>query len=146
MACICLGFETPVAFGDAPEGRKQAEGDARTPEGRYALIPHHPSPSFGSCFYIGYPNRDDADRGLAAGSIDRDQHTRIAECLAGGFRPPHDTALGGLILLHGTKDRSRIPLTKINWTNGCIAMENDHLVELLSAFKPEDRPFLDISP
>jgi len=33
-----------------------------------------------------------------------------------------------------------------NWTNGCIAMENDHLVELLGAFEPGDRPFLDIRP
>jgi len=93
----------PVALGDAPEGPKQTAGDARTPEGRYALVPHHPSPSFGGCFYVCYPNRDDADRGLAAGSIDRAQHTRIADSLTGGSRPPHDTALGGLILLHGTR-------------------------------------------
>jgi murein L,D-transpeptidase YafK len=136
----------PVALGDAPEGSKQAQGDERTPEGRYPLIPHHPSPSFGGCFYVCYPNREDADRGLAAGSIDQRQHARIAESLVGGSRPPHDTALGGLILLHGTKDRSGMPLTTINWTNGCIAMENNHLVELLSAFEPHDRPFLEIRP
>jgi L,D-peptidoglycan transpeptidase YkuD (ErfK/YbiS/YcfS/YnhG family) len=54
--------------------------------------------------------------------------------------------VGGLILFHGTKDRSGIPLTKINGTSGCIAMENDHLVELLGTFEPDGRPSLDIRP
>lgn len=136
----------PVALGDAPEGPKRVEGDERTPEGRYVLIPHHPSPTFGDCFYVCYPNTDDADRGLADGSIDRPQHARITESLATGARPPQDTGLGGLILLHGTRDRSTGLLTKYNWTDGCIAMENRDLLELLDAFEPQDRPILDIRP
>lgn len=136
----------PVALGGEPLGPKQAEGDERTPEGEYTLIPHHPSPSFGGCFYVCYPNGADADRGLSEGLIDRDQGEAIAASLRDGKRPPYRTALGGLILVHGTKRRWIKPLTRTNWTNGCIAMENAHLLELLDAFDDADRPVLSIRP
>src|SRR5262245_43736364 len=55
----------PVALGGRPEGAKVRTTDGRTPEGRYVLIPHHPSPGFGLCFYICYPNQDDARRAAA---------------------------------------------------------------------------------
>jgi len=54
--------------------------------------------------------------------------------------PPHGTALGGLILIHGTRDRRLRPLTASSWTDGCIALENHDVLELLTAFAPSDRP------
>lgn len=136
----------PVAFGPEPVGAKSREGDGRTPEGRYLLIPHHESPGFGECFFVCYPNEADAARGLSEGAITSARARATVAALARGSRPPQDTALGGLILLHGTRDRSRTGLTTSNWTNGCIAMENADLVELLSAFDPGDRPVIDLRP
>ena len=70
---------------------------------------------------------------------------RIRESLARGQYPPHDTVLGGLILLHGTKQG--VPgQTSTNWTNGCIAMDNDDLAELLALYTADDRPALVIRP
>ena len=135
----------PIAMGD-PVGAKRRQGDQRTPEGTYTLVPHHPSPSFGGCFYICYPNRDDAVRGLEAGLIDRPTQARIDRALEEGRLPPHGTNLGGLILLHGTRDREALGLTETNWTLGCIAMENADLLELLSVFGRRDRPTLRIDP
>ena len=136
----------PVALGGEPVGRKERQGDHRTPEGAYVLIPHHASPGFGECFYVCYPSGDDARSGVARGLIDRGTAAAIDGALARAARPPHGTALGGLILLHGTRDRAVVGLTEINWTDGCIAMENDHLIELLAAFSPRDRPVLEIVP
>jgi hypothetical protein len=141
----------PIALGGQPEGRKEREGDGRTPEGDYLLIPHHPSPGFGRCFYLCYPNEQDAADGLRAGRIDAAQRRRIVRSLqpAGSKlprRPPHDTPLGGLILLHATKEPSPAPLTTANWTNGCIALEQEHLDELLGIWGPDDRPRLAILP
>ena len=135
----------PVAFGDTPAGPKRAQGDERTPEGEYELIPHHPSPSWGSCFYVCYPNEQDADQGLADGTISPQQRDRIVESLRDERKPPFGTALGGLILLHGTKEGYPCQ-TCLNWTDGCIAMENDDLHELLEIFEPSDRPILQILP
>jgi murein L,D-transpeptidase YafK len=136
----------PVALGGRPERPKTRTTDGRTPEGRYRLIPHHPSPGFGPSFYIGYPNEDDARRGLAEGRITESVLRRISAALGRGDRPPEDTPLGGLILLHGTRQRSTPALTATNWTSGCIAMENADVEELLAVFSPRDRPLLTIRP
>ena len=109
------------------------------------LIPHHPSPSWGGCFYVCYPNEQDAARGLADGVISPQQRERIAESLREGSIPPFGSALGGQILLHGTKEGYPCQ-TCLNWTDGCIAMENDDLRELLEVYKPHDRPILRILP
>ena len=130
----------PVALGGEPEGAKQRQGDHRTPHGAYTLIPHHPSPGFGSCFYVCYPGPDDAQRGLDAGLIDRPAFQRILSALDRRALPPHGTQLGGLILIHGTRNRKLAPLTATNWTDGCIALENRDVLELLAAFAPSDRP------
>lgn len=136
----------PIALGGAPSGPKRQQGDQRTPEGTYQLIPHHPSPSFGGCFYVMYPGAADADLALEKGIITPTDHDHILEALARGAIPPHDTALGGLILIHGTRRRWVPGLTTTNWTLGCIAMENDDLVELLTAFSNEDRPGAELLP
>lgn len=136
----------PIALGGVPEGMKEREGDHRTPEGDYVLMPHHPSPKFGNSFYVGYPSPADANRALAEGLLDRRGWRRIVDAFAQDRRPPYDTVLGGLILIHGTRDRTQQDLTRTNWTDGCIAMENEHLLELLAAFSPADRPLVRIRP
>ena len=136
----------PCALGGQPSGAKEREGDERTPEGRYALIPHHESPAFGACFFVCYPNEADAARASASGLVTARQAAAIRDAGADGGRPPQDTPLGGLILVHGTRDRSRGGLTLTDWTLGCIALENRDLLELLAAFGPSDRPEIDILP
>lgn len=135
-----------VALGGDLVGPKRRAGDGCTPEGRYVLIPHHASPGFGPCFYICYPNEEDGRHALAEGRIDKPALARITTALHRGHRPPADTPLGGLILLHGTRERSLPALTATNWTDGCIAMENAEVDELLAAFSPADRPVLTIRP
>lgn len=135
----------PIALGAEPVGRKVRAGDSRTPEGDYLLVPHHASPGFGGCFYVCYPGLGDARRARAAGLLGDDGWRGIVDALRAGEPPPIDP-LGGLILVHGTRDRELAQLTDSNWTQGCIAMENRDLLELLGAFQPTDRPVLSIRP
>ena len=135
----------PVAFGSSPRGHKTREGDSRTPEGVYYIF-KYTSPSFGRCFYIAYPNLRDAQLALDSGRITKNQFNRIKSAVSKKQKPPHDTPLGGLILLHGTKDRSQTGLTDTDWTLGCIAMENRHLLELLDAVPDGAKPRLTIRP
>jgi murein L,D-transpeptidase YafK len=136
----------PVALGGEPVGAKQQVGDHRTPEGTYLLRPHHPSPGFGGCFYVCYPSRDDARRGLRSGIIDQATANRIELAFDQDRLPPHQTRLGGLILIHGTRNRQQQGLTFYNWTDGCVALENDDVLELLTAFSSSDRPKVEILP
>ena len=135
----------PVAFGSHPQGPKEREGDGRTPEGTYYIFKYS-SPSFGRAFYIAYPNRDDAQRGLHQGLIDQKTFRRITKSLDAKQQPPAGTGLGGYILLHGVKDRTQQHLTDTNWTLGCIAMENAHILELLDAIPDAARPEMTILP
>lgn len=136
----------PVALGSEPAGAKEREGDGRTPEGSYRLLPHHASPAFGRCFYVCYPNEADLERGLATRLVDGATARRNRARLARGERPEPSTGLGGLILLHATKNRSVPGLTRTNWTLGCIAMEGADLEELLALCRASDRPILEIRP
>lgn len=135
----------PVAFGSNPRGPKTREGDSRTPEGDYFVF-KYTSPSFGRCFYIAYPNLRDAQHGLDAARITKSQFNRIKASINKKLKPAHDTPLGGLILLHGTKDRSQTGLTDTDWTLGCIAMENAHILELLDAVPDGAKPRLTVLP
>lgn len=136
----------PVALGADAVRPKERQGDGRTPLGDYLLFPHHESPAFGPSFYVAYPGPMDARHGLERGIIDREVWRRVLLAHEDRLVPPADTELGGLILLHGTRDRTLRGLTRRNWTQGCIAMENPDLEELLAAFTPEDRPVLTLLP
>jgi lipoprotein-anchoring transpeptidase ErfK/SrfK len=136
----------PVAFGPYPIGPKQEQGDSHTPEGEYYAVSHHPSPNYGSCFYLAYPNEKDAQDAFRAGQLGKEEFNRIKKALSQGAIPPNSTNLGGDILIHGTKDRSESSLTYTNWTLGCIALENRDVQELLDAVPTKSRIAVEIIP
>ena len=93
-----------VALGFAPQGPKQFEGDGRTPEGSYLINRRKPDSDYYLSLGISYPN--DADRAAA---------------LAAGQSP------GGDIFIHGRPQR---PVTRPDWTWGCIAVTNAEIDEI----------------
>ena len=107
----------PVALGWQPVGHKRREGDGRTPEGHYHACVRNANSKYHLAIGLDYPNRQDADAGLAENAISREQHDRIIAALEAGGRPPWDTALGGEIMIHGGG-------AGCDWTAGCVALEN----------------------
>jgi murein L,D-transpeptidase YafK len=105
-----------VGLGRCPKGRKQQEGDGRTPEGEYAICLVKEAGKYGRSLGLNYPNRRDADIALREGRIDLSTHLAIMNRLNAGVRPPWGTPLGGEIYIHeGGSDR--------DWTEGCIALD-----------------------
>jgi murein L,D-transpeptidase YafK len=99
----------PVMLGLNPVGHKQREGDKRTPEGDYIIDYRNPKSAFFLSLHINYPNEKDRLAGLARG----------------------ETRLGGLIFIHGMGFAGDAPLyVGENWTDGCIAVTNDHMAEI----------------
>ena len=60
-----------ISLGFAPIGRKQVEGDGKTPEGRYYIDRRNPNSAFHLSLGISYPNEEDmayaASMGLQPG-------------------------------------------------------------------------------
>ncbi|AOS96709.1 L,D-transpeptidase catalytic domain [Microbulbifer aggregans] len=99
-----------VVFGENPRGHKVMQGDERTPEGRYTLDWKNPKSRFYRSIHISYPNRQDKARARRL-----------------GVNP------GGDIMIHGIKPQWKGMenyLTKMNWTDGCIAVTNREMDEI----------------
>jgi hypothetical protein len=113
-------------------GDKQVEGDRKTPEGRFfvCLKQGRGQTRFTRALGLSYPNAEDAERGLAAGLIDKSTHDRIVYEVDRGRQPPWNTALGGEILIHGPKREDND-----SDTLGCIRLEMEDILELFPAIQ-----------
>ncbi len=101
-----------VALGPSPRGRKEREGDGRTPEGRYVLDYRNANSAFHRAIHVSYPNA--ADRASAE---------------ARGESP------GGDIMIHGQKNGfgwAAFLTQRFDWTEGCIAVSNGEMDEIWS--------------
>ena len=99
-----------VALGLNPQGPKEREGDFRTPEGRYLLDGRNPASDFFLSIHVSYPNVEDATRA---------RHRHLSP--------------GGSIMIHGLPNVPRRALKyyqAADWTDGCIALTNDDMLEV----------------
>ncbi len=112
---------TGLQLGDAPVGRKQFQGDEKTPEGRYTIDYGNPQSSYYLSLHISYPNARDAASARSQG------------------RSP-----GGLIFIHGQPNGLPVGRVPGDWTDGCIAVSNEEIEALWEAVP--DGTVIDILP
>lgn len=115
-----------ISLGFTPEGDKEIEGDGKTPEGEFYIFTRNPKSQFYLSLGISYPSIDDAERGLRNGLISKAEHSAIVEAVRRKKSPPQNTALGGLIYLHGGG-------TGRDWTYGCVALSDEDIRQLFNA-------------
>lgn len=130
LVAYCEGGDsrrTTAAMGREPKGHKVAQGDLRTPEGRYRIVGPLERNRFHGFIPIDYPSRADADAALADGRITRADHARIDDAHDRGVQPPADTPLGGDIGLHGEGTRWAGDSQHLDWTYGCVAVPDAEL-------------------
>jgi murein L,D-transpeptidase YafK len=99
-----------IALGLNPTGPKEREGDFRTPEGRYRLDMRNPASDFFLSIRVSYPSDGDT------------KHARRNR-----WRP------GGSIMIHGLPNlprKSADYYQSADWTDGCIALTNDDMLEV----------------
>ena len=104
-----------VALGDSPAGHKQRQGDERTPTGHYILDYKNEKSKFYRSIHVSYPNA--ADKAYAKKL---------------GVSP------GGDIMIHGqTNGLGHLAAItqQHDWTDGCIAVTNDELDEIMAVYK-----------
>jgi murein L,D-transpeptidase YafK len=102
-----------VALGHAPVGRKQCQGDDRTPEGLYRVDSRNAGSSYHRSLHVSYPNAGDA------------ANARRAGCKPGGDIMIHGIkkGYGWMGSLHAAHD----------WTQGCIAVTDQEIEEIWAA-------------
>lgn len=99
-----------VWLGLAPKGHKEQEGDFRTPEGIYRLDAKNPQSEYFLSIHVSYPNGNDLENARR-----------------------HHMEPGGAIMIHGLPNIPKHPLDyylRNDWTNGCIALSNDDMLEV----------------
>lgn len=101
-----------VALGFAPRGRKEREGDGRTPEGLYSVDARNPQSAFHLSLRVSYPGERDKARAAALG-----------------------VAPGGDIYIHGQPNGLKKLWTghpRTDWTTGCVAVTDREMREVWS--------------
>jgi murein L,D-transpeptidase YafK len=102
-----------VALGPNALGRKEQEGDGRTPEGLYKVVAHNPRSEFHLSLRLSYPSADDRARAAKLG-----------------------VSPGGDIMIHGLPAGYAwvgAAHTQHDWTAGCIAVTNPEIKEIYRA-------------
>ena len=99
-----------VALGRQPRGTKLYQGDGRTPEGTYEISAFNAQSRFHRSLRVSYPNEHDRAVARALGQ-----------------------STGGDIMVHGLAPERRNfenEHWRFNWTNGCIAVDDDEIEEI----------------
>jgi murein L,D-transpeptidase YafK len=99
-----------IALGLEPVGRKERDGDFRTPEGWYRLARRNPRSDYFLSIQISYPNAADSQRAHL-----------------------HHWQTGGSIMIHGLPNRLKNSpwyYRHNDWTDGCIAVSDADMVEI----------------
>lgn len=123
----------PIATGKGGEGAKRLIGDKKTPVGVYRIIDFKENSKFYFFMQLDYPNLLDAWYGYKNNIISAGEFKKITYAYKNDSRPPQDTRLGGYIGIHGIgqEDEQKIQIHNgYNWTDGCIALTNDQIVDL----------------
>ena len=99
-----------IALGLSPVGPKRQEYDFRTPEGRYVIDARRANSRYFRALHVSYPNTDDRKRAA-------ERHVPA----------------GRDIMIHGLPNVMQKPSSYYrtqDWTNGCIALSNEDVLEL----------------
>ena len=121
-------FPADVSVSPEDKVRRSAQDELdhyRIPEGTFYVTRRNPNSSYYRAFVLSYPGPSHALRGVQQGVITQAQYEAIARADREAVEPPMNTALGGLIEIHGHgSGRQRA------WTRGCVALRNVHMDEL----------------
>lgn len=105
--------------------------DEKTPLGDFRINDIRPSQRFHRFLSIDYPNIEDVRRAMKDERISFDEYQTLVMAWSNGEPPPQNTSLGGHLGIHGLGDGDGEIHNQFNWTDGCIAITNEQVDELI---------------
>ncbi|MBB3330573.1 hypothetical protein BDK63_001439 [Halomonas campaniensis] len=119
----------------------RTRGSAMTPKGEFRVERINPNSQYATFIGINYPNPRVADQALSEGLITMEEAERIHRHYRQHRLSYPNTTLGGDIGIHGLGNRDPFLNRRVDWTEGCLAVENDQ-VRLLHSLVEIDTPVL----
>ena len=136
LSLAVMQGETPlkvfenIAIGSNGPTMVRRRNDATTPLGEFTITEVKRSARFKLFMAINYPNIDHTERAFLEQRIDVREYKALINDLKNGRPPAQNTSLGGQLGIHGVGAGDMKIHESVNWTNGCIALTNDQLLEL----------------
>lgn len=119
-----------IAIGSNGPSMNKRRDDQTTPLGEFTITEIRRSQRYQLFMAINYPNLDHTERAYHDQRIDASEYRALRYDLDRGRPPPQNTALGGQLGIHGLGKGDMAVHETVNWTNGCIALTNEQLLEL----------------
>jgi lipoprotein-anchoring transpeptidase ErfK/SrfK len=119
-----------IAIGRNGPSESRQRGDETTPLGEFTITEIRRSKRFELFMAINYPNLDHTERAFQEHRIDAAEYKTLRYNLDQGKPPSQGTSLGGQLGIHGLGEGDLEVHKAVNWTDGCIALTNEQLVEL----------------
>jgi murein L,D-transpeptidase YafK len=133
---VMQGTQVVHTYGDISIGRdgvsrEKTRGDQRTPVGRFRIAWIREESGFHRFLGLDYPDRERAWRARENMQLEEGDWHAIRRAHESGKIPPQGTPLGGQIGIHGIGEGDPEIHGRFNWTNGCVALTNEQLDELM---------------
>lgn len=116
-----------IAIGRGGVAAVHYRRDHSTPLGRYRIVAIRRPYVFDTFYELDYPTPHHADLAWQAGRLTPAARAAIKRAAAQHRPPPHGTALGGGIGIHGIGRGDPTVHATLNWTHGCVALSNAQL-------------------
>lgn len=119
-----------IAIGSGGAADMHLRGDETTPRGTFHVTRIDRRSHFGTFYGLDYPTARIAWGAYVEGHITTEEYDAIIMALRQHRAPPQDTPLGGQIGIHGLGHGNAEVHQAVNWTNGCVALDNRQLQRL----------------
>ncbi|MDZ7809826.1 MAG: L,D-transpeptidase [Arhodomonas sp.] len=106
-------------------------GDQTTPRGEYRVTRIDPDSRFHVFIGLDYPTVHHLNLARRRGVLDEARYHQLLELAYNRGTLPQDTALGGYIGLHGVGRGDPEIHARFHWTEGCVALTDEQIGELL---------------
>lgn len=126
-----LRYYRNIAIGSGGISDVHYMGDESTPVGEYRVLWINRDSVFGNFVGLDYPTMRHVELAAKAGRLSAQEYRRLMYAVQNGQAPPFNTPLGGRIGIHGIGRGSLQVHETVNWTNGCIALTNREMHELM---------------
>ncbi|MCG2634545.1 MAG: L,D-transpeptidase [Gammaproteobacteria bacterium] len=124
-----------IGRGGTSAGDRQ-RGDGTTPLGEFRVVEVDGESRYESFILLNYPTVSYARIGFARDQISSSTYEAIFKAHLNGQLPPQNTVLGGHIGIHGLGLGDPEIHENFNWTEGCVALTNEQLRQLLPHVRP----------
>lgn len=126
-----LRYYRNIAIGSGGVSDVHYLGDESTPVGEYRVLWINRDSVFDNFVGLDYPTAHHVELAAKAGRLSAQDYRRLMYAVQAGQAPPFNTPLGGRIGIHGIGSGSLQIHETVNWTDGCIALTNAEMRELM---------------